>query len=91
MPSFLFIFLGAPYVERLRENRSLAAALTGVTAAVVGVIANLAVFFGAHTLVEWRSAVIAPVAFALVFWLRWPMLRVLAACAVLGVAVGLLT
>ena len=90
VPSFLFIFLGAPYVERLRENRTLAAALTGVTAAVVGVIANLAVFFGAHTLVEWRSAVIAPAAFALVFWLRWPMLRVLAACAVLGVAVGLL-
>ena len=42
VPSFLFIFLGAPYVERLRENRTLAAALTGVTAAVVGVIANLA-------------------------------------------------
>jgi chromate transporter len=91
VPSFLFIFLGAPYVERLRENRTLAAALTGVTAAVVGVIANLAVFFGVHTLGEWRSAVIAPVAFALVFWLRWPMLRVLAVCAVLGVVVGLLT
>ena len=76
VPSFLFIFLGAPYVERLRENRTLAAALTGVTAAVVGVIANLAVFFGVHTLGEWRSAVIAPIAFALVFWLKWPMLRV---------------
>ena len=91
VPSFLFIFLGAPYVERLRENRTLAAALTGVTAAVVGVIANLAVFFGVHTLGEWRSAVIAPIAFALVFWLKWPMLRVLAVCALLGVAVGLLT
>ncbi|WP_244932017.1 chromate efflux transporter [Nocardioides sp. W7] len=50
VPSFLFIFLGAPYVERLRGNRSLAAALTGVTAAVVGVIANLALFFAVHTL-----------------------------------------
>ena len=50
VPSFLFIFLGAPYVERLRHNRSLAAALTAVTAAVVGVIANLALYFTTHTL-----------------------------------------
>lgn len=50
VPCFLFIFLGAPYVERLRGNRPLSAALTGVTAAVVGVIANLAVFFALHTL-----------------------------------------
>jgi chromate transporter len=50
VPSFLFIFLGAPYVERLRGNRSLSAALAGITAAVVGVIANLAVYFGVHTL-----------------------------------------
>jgi chromate transporter len=50
VPSFLFIFLGAPYVERLRGNASLSAALTGVTAAVVGVIANLAVYFAVHTL-----------------------------------------
>ncbi|RKO21793.1 chromate efflux transporter [Pseudarthrobacter phenanthrenivorans] len=50
VPSFLFIFLGAPYVERLRGNRSLSAALTGITAAVVGVIANLGVYFAIHTL-----------------------------------------
>lgn len=50
VPSFLFIFLGAPYVERLRGNRSLSAALTAITAAVVGVIANLAVYFTTHTL-----------------------------------------
>ena len=41
VPCFLFIFLGAPYIERLRGNASLTAALTGITAAVVGVIANL--------------------------------------------------
>jgi chromate transporter len=52
VPCFLFIFLGAPYVERLRSNVHLAAALTGVTAAVVGVIANLAVFFALHTLFD---------------------------------------
>ena len=50
VPSFLYIFLGAPYVERLRGNATLAAALTGVTAAVVGVIANLALYFAVHTL-----------------------------------------
>lgn len=50
VPCFLFVLLGAPYVERLRHNRSLTAALTGITAAVVGVIANLAVYFAAHTL-----------------------------------------
>lgn len=50
VPCFLFIFLGAPYVERLRGNDALSAALTGVTAAVVGVIANLALYFAVHTL-----------------------------------------
>jgi chromate transporter len=50
VPCFLFIFVGAPYVERLRGNKSLSAALTGITAAVVGVIANLAVYFATHTL-----------------------------------------
>jgi chromate transporter len=51
-PCFLWIFLGAPYVERLRGNRLLAAALSAITAAVVGVILNLALVFGIHTLFE---------------------------------------
>jgi chromate transporter len=50
VPCFLFVLLGAPYVERLRGNRALSAALMGITAAVVGVIANLALYFGLHTL-----------------------------------------
>src|SRR4051794_26520942 len=50
VPSFLFVLLGAPYMERLRGNRSLSAALSGITAAVVGVIANLGVYFAVHTL-----------------------------------------
>jgi chromate transporter len=50
VPCFIFIFLGAPYVERLRGNKSLGAALAGITAAVVGVIANLALYFAVHTL-----------------------------------------
>lgn len=50
VPCFIFILLGAPYVERLRHNRSLSAALTGITLAVVGVITNLALYFALHTL-----------------------------------------
>ncbi len=50
VPCFMFILLGAPYVERLRSNQHLTAALSGITAAVVGVIANLAVYFALHTL-----------------------------------------
>jgi chromate transporter len=51
-PCFLWIFLGAPFIERLRDNRVLTAALTAITAAVVGVILNLAVWFGLHVVFE---------------------------------------
>ena len=56
LPSFLFIFLGAPYIEKLRGKKSLSGALSGVTAAVVGVILNLGLVFG--------GAVIFPNGFA---------------------------
>jgi len=49
-PSFLWIFAGAPYAERLRENRVLSGALAAITAAVVGVILNLAIWFALHVL-----------------------------------------
>lgn len=49
-PCFLWIFLGGPYVEALRGNRALSAALGAITAAVVGVITNLALWFGLHVL-----------------------------------------
>ena len=52
VPCFVFVFVGAPYVERLRGNHALSSALSGITAAVVGVIVNLAVFFALHTLFE---------------------------------------
>jgi chromate transporter len=48
VPCFLWIFLGAPYVERLRQNRALSGALATITAAVVGVILNLALWFALH-------------------------------------------
>ncbi len=50
VPCFYWIFLGAPYVERLRSNRLLSSALSSITAAVVGVVLNLAVWFSLHTL-----------------------------------------
>jgi len=48
VPSFLWIFAGAPYAERVRENKALSAALAAITAAVVGVILNLALWFALH-------------------------------------------
>jgi chromate transporter len=60
LPCFLWIFAGAPFVERLRENRLVASSLSAITAAVVGVILNLAIWFGIHFL--FRS--VQPVPFA---------------------------
>ncbi|AXS40030.1 chromate efflux transporter [Breoghania sp. L-A4] len=51
-PCFLWIFLGAPFIERLRDNKVLSAALTAITAAIVGVILNLAVWFGLHVIFD---------------------------------------
>lgn len=59
IPCFLFIFLGAPYIEYLRGNKSLTTALSAITAAVVGVILNLGVWFAIHTVfgkvVSWEG------------------------------------
>ena len=59
IPCFLWIFLGAPFIEQLRGNRALTGALSAITAAVVGVIANLALWFALHTLfrevVAWQG------------------------------------
>jgi chromate transporter len=50
LPSFMFIFVGAPYVEALRRHRGLNAALSSITAAVVGVVLNLSIWFALHTI-----------------------------------------
>ena len=66
VPCFLWIFLGAPYIERLRGNRALAGALSAITAAVVGVILNLAIWFAVHTIFsEVRPFVAGPLRFDL--------------------------
>lgn len=78
MPSFLFIFLGAPYLELLRTHRALGAALSAVTSAVVGVVLNLALVFGTAVLlpadgwreIDWFAAAIASIAFLALWRLR---------------------
>jgi chromate transporter len=91
LPCFLFIFAGAPYIEALAGNRRLQAALVGVTAAIVGVILNLAVFFASHVLFtdEWRpdvfAVVLAVLAFGALQRLHWQIHSVVG----LGAAIGL--
>ena len=87
VPCFLWIFAGAPFVERLRGNRALSAALAAITAAVVGVILNLAVWFAIHTL----FGTVRPLPFAggtldvpVLASINWPAL-LLAAGAIVAV------
>jgi chromate transporter len=64
LPCFLWIFLGAPFMEALRNNRALRGALSALSAAVVGVILNLALWFALHSLFgETRSLAAGPVRF----------------------------
>ncbi len=95
LPCFLFIFLLAPYIELLANNRRLQAALAGVTAAVVGVIANLAAFFGGHVLFpgggfDAFALVVAAVSFALLQRFRIPIYLMVPAGALVGMAWTLL-
>jgi chromate transporter len=94
LPCFIFIFLGAPYLERLRGDRRLASALTGITASVVGVILNLALVFGAAVVfpsglaggVDFFALALSAAAFVALYRLKADVLLVVAA----GGAVGLL-
>jgi chromate transporter len=93
-PCFAFIFLGAPYVERMHDEKRLKGALAGVTAAVVGVIANLALWFGLRVIfTEVRQVPIGPATIDLpVLATLQPMalaLAVLAAVLLFGLKLGL--
>jgi len=69
VPCFLLVFLGAPHVESLRRNAIVASAFAGVSAAVVGVIANLALFFALHTLFDRTTRMASgPVSVELPVW-----------------------
>ncbi|HRO88739.1 MAG TPA: chromate efflux transporter [Chiayiivirga sp.] len=97
LPSFVFILAGAPLVESTHGNLKFTAPLTGITAAVVSVIVNLALFFGWHVIfpnatasapfsggVEWFQALISVAAFIALWRYKQGVMRVIAACAVLG-------
>ncbi|MBB3225064.1 chromate efflux transporter [Pseudoduganella umbonata] len=89
VPSFIFILAGGPLVEATRGNIRMTAPLTAISAAVVGVIASLAVFFGEHVFFagarpDWAAmAIAAAAAWALLRWQTGPV-KLLAACAMAG-------
>jgi chromate transporter len=68
VPCFLWIFLGAPYMEALRNNRTIHAALSAITAAVVGVILNLSVWFAVHTIFQTKMQTFGPVRMDVPVW-----------------------
>ncbi len=95
-PCFLWIFLGAPYIETLRGNKGLAGALGAITAAVVGVILNLSIWFALHTVFRQTTPVRSfGLSFDLPVWssLDWPalLLAVAAAIAIFRFNMGMLT
>jgi len=90
LPCFLFIFLGAPYIEVLRGNKNLTGALSGVTAAVVGVVLNLALVFGAAVIFpqasqpDWFAAAMSVAAFVALYWLKAEVVWVVLAGGLIG-------
>lgn len=90
VPCFMWIFVGAPYVERVRKNVKLGAALSAITAAVVGVVLNLSVFFAYHTLMpegkgfDWYALAASVVAFAGMVRFKWGMIPVIIGSAFAG-------
>ncbi|MEK7834973.1 MAG: chromate transporter, partial [Pseudomonadota bacterium] len=92
LPSFVFIFLGAPLIETTHGNLKFTSPLTGITAAVVGVVLNLAAFFAYHVLwpqgfsgaFEWLSAVIGIAAFTALWRYKTGIIPVIAACGAAG-------
>lgn len=99
LPSFFFILAGAPLVEATRGELRFTAPLTGITAAVVGVIVNLAVFFAWHGFwpqgsadapfageLEWFSVIVAVAAFVALSKYSADIIKVIGACALVGLA-----
>jgi chromate transporter len=90
VPSFLMIFIGAPHIEQLRGNVKLTSALSAVTAAVVGVILNLAVWFGLHVLfpakqsVDWFAIGVSAVAFIGMAKWKWDIIPVVLGAGLAG-------
>jgi chromate transporter len=98
LPSFVFIFMGAPFIETTHGNLKFSAPLTGITAAVVGVILNLAMFFAWHVLwpqggagpFDGFSALVGLAALVALFRFKAGVMPVIGACALAGLAFTLL-
>jgi chromate transporter len=94
LPSFVFIFMGAPFIETTHGNLRFTAPLAGITAAVVGVVLNLALFFAYHVLwpagldgrFDWVAALIGAGALIALTRFKAGVIPVIAACAALGLA-----
>jgi chromate transporter len=90
VPCFLWIFLGGPYIEQLRGNEGLSTALSAVTAAVVGVVLNLAVWFGLHVVfpaantVDWFAIVVGVAAFIGMTRWKWDIIPIVLGAGLVG-------
>ncbi len=95
LPSFIFIFAGAPWIEHTRSNLKLHAPLKAISAAVVGVIVSLALYFGQQVFwhdqtIDFITLAIAAIAAIAVFRYKLGVIRLIALCAALGAAAQLL-
>jgi chromate transporter len=98
LPSFIMIFLGGPLIETTHGNLKFTAPLTGITAAVVGVILNLAAFFAYHVLwpqgfdgaFQWLSAALGLAAFIAIWRFKAGIIPVIGACGAAGLLIALL-
>lgn len=94
LPSFLFILAGGPLVESTHDDLKFTAPLVAITAAVVGVVVNLAVFFAYHVMwpeglkgqFDWTALGITLGAVLALFYFKWSVMQVLGVCAVIGLA-----
>lgn len=90
VPCFLWIFLGAPHIEQMRGNAALSSSLSAVTAAVVGVVLNLAVWFALHTIfsaatgVDWFLVALSTTSFAILTVFKWDLFLVILLSAAAG-------
>jgi chromate transporter len=98
LPSFILILAGGPFVESTHNDLKFTAPLSAITAAVVGVVLNLALFFGYHLLwpqgfsgaLDGASALIAVGAAVALFKFKRNVMHVIAACALVGLAFSLI-
>jgi chromate transporter len=101
LPSFIFIFMGAPFIESTKNNLKLTAPLTAITAAVVGVILALALFFALHvfwptgfstnlTQMDWLAMLAAVLGFVALFKFKVNTIKLIGVFALLGLAHGFL-